>query len=168
MKRCATLPSVLLARKCPTVALLVRGWHRDLSVSQGFSARSHTDRDPSRHQEGRLSTVGDFVAAVAQGIHPFQSNSKGKGQRLCYESIAGHRSQWISVRTGIGFGHSGLLQSGHHPTSNNAALQARLVRPDGFFNLRADAQHGIQRSHGFLKNHGDARSGPAYSSSIAS
>src|SRR6266704_2957772 len=34
-------------------------------------------------------------------------------------------------------------------------MELRMMSPNGFFDLRADAQDRIQRSHGLLKNHGD-------------
>src|SRR5208283_4468042 len=48
-----------------------------------------------------------------------------------------------------------MLQRGDYPAVHQVARHARLVRPNGFCNLRADAQDGIQRGHGLLKDHGD-------------
>ena len=36
-----------------------------------------------------------------------------------------------------------------------AAVETGLVDANGFLNLRADADYGIERRHRLLKNHGD-------------
>jgi hypothetical protein len=59
------------------------------------------------------------------------------------------------LRADFRLGNCGQPQGIEGLVSHFAASQSRLMRADGFFNLRADAHHRVQRCHRLLKHHGD-------------
>ena len=61
----------------------------------------------------------------------------------------------ILARAALGFGDSGAFKGLERAAADFTLVQIGRMGTDGFFDLRADADDGIERGHGLLKNHGD-------------
>ncbi len=54
----------------------------------------------------------------------------------------------------VGFGDGGAFEGGVDASLKTRVGKMRFVGTNGFFDLRANTHDGIERSHGFLKDHG--------------
>ncbi len=62
---------------------------------------------------------------------------------------------WIAIQPTLSIGNAHQIEHLSSPCPSGLAIQA-LMNTNRLADLRADGVHGIKRSHGFLKHHGDS------------
>jgi len=95
--------------------------------------------------ESGRGLVGDEQARRAGERHSDQSAlAEAAGELM--RKLAGAES---------GFGYGGAFESGKGASTDGVAIEMRLVGADGFFDLRADTEDGVERGHRLLEDHGE-------------
>ena len=98
---------------------------------------------------GDVERGGRFI-----GDENARPGREGHGDHGALAQAAGKLMR-ILARAQFGLGHRGAFERGNGATTRSAAPSFGSCDANGFFDLRADAQHGIERGHRLLKNHGD-------------
>ena len=100
--------------------------------------------------DGDVESGGGLIGDEERGI-----GAEGHGDHDALAKAAGKLMRELPGAK-FGFGNGGAFKSGENARADGGRREGGFVSADGFGNLRADAENGIERGHGLLKDHGDA------------
>jgi len=103
------------------------------------------------------ATTGRLCESAVVGSSAMSNFWRWSQRQPDHGALAEAAGELMGKLLGADFGlrQRGVFDRGEQTTVERFLGGGRLVRQDGFLDLRADAHHGIQRGHGLLKDHGD-------------
>jgi len=79
---------------------------------------------------------------------------EGHGNKSALAKAAGKLMRELAgAEDGLGYG--GAFEGGKGASADGVAIEMRLVGADGFFDLCADTEDGVERGHWLLEDHGE-------------
>lgn len=100
--------------------------------------------------DGDVERRGGLVSDEERGI-----GAEGHGDHDALAKAAGKLMGKL-LGAKFGFRDGGALESGENAGVDGGGREGGFVGADGFGDLRANAENGIEGGHGLLKDHGDA------------